>query len=43
MVVREVLRVYELAFREPCVQEPGVISELWVCLLEGEEGVMGQR
>lgn len=38
MLVREVLRVYELAFREPCVQEPSVISELRVCLLEGERG-----
>lgn len=43
VLVREVLRVYKLAFREPCVQEPSVISELRVCLLEGEEGVMGQR
>lgn len=41
--VREVLRVYELAFREPCVQEPSVISELRVCLFEGEGGGYGQR
>lgn len=41
MRVREVLRVYELAFREPCVQESGVISELRVCLLEGEGGGYG--
>lgn len=41
VVVREVLRVYELAFREPCVQEPSVISELRVCLLEGEGGGYG--
>lgn len=41
VLVREVLRVYELAFREPCVQEPSVISELRVCLFEGEGGGYG--